>query len=446
MSAANFIQSFLKQAASTASGKVKLEQTLTFHAIIITPVEQITAWQVSHFAEAADFVTSHTEKIGIKVLLQPGVYFDKIVPYRDDLTIQVIADTDTERRVREFTAIPSVDRDVRAEGELTSLANLDAYDQINMVEYEFQLMDRGYARLRNELVGCNFSMENPGQILPLIMDSYSKGVDYGNAPAYKGMYIHHPVDNTNANAQVIIPPGTRLVDVPDYLQNKDEYGVYSKGLGSFYKQNYWWIYPLFNCNLADTHHRPIDIIRVPKDKIPTLDYTFYISDVALTVIATGDAMHRDHADIRKQNEGVGKRVIQSSAISGETGNHYTKGRSVITRADTLQEYKLSDRKNEQEYVPMDPNPTSNMAAVLSVNAYNEGEVIDVEWHNGDTGYLEPGHPLRYQYIGADDQLIIRKGVLIGYRTDYLPITTGPTPDLKRTCVLSIFLKKQAKYK
>lgn len=441
----NIIGSFLRQASLTAKHKVRLKQTLTLNAIIITPKEQIRGIQVTHFSEAADFLSNRSEKMGIKIQLRPGDYFDKIVPYRDDIIIQVVMDSDSERRIREFVGIPIVDRDLRSEGDLASLANLSAYNDISLAEYEFQLMDKGFAKLRNELVSANFAMETPGQILPYIMDRYSKAVDYGSAPKYKGIY-YPPFDNLSPVAQVLIPPQTRLIDVPSYLQNKEEYGVYSKGLGSFYKQSWWWIYPLFDCNRVDQHHRPIDIIRVPKDKLPTLDYTFYMSEVALTIISTGDAKHQDHADIRKQNQGVGKRVLQSAAIEGETGSHYTKGRSVITRADTLQEYKLSDRKNSEEYVPFDPKPTSNMSAVLSVNAFNEGEILTVEWHNGDTGYLEPGHPLRYQYIGPEDQLIIRKGVLLGYRTDYLPITAGPVPDMRRTCVLHIFLKKQNKYK
>lgn len=446
MSLESRIEGLLRQANLTAKHRLKIAENIVLQAIIITPKEQIPVISVTHFAEVGDFVSQRTDRIGIKVLLQPGVYFDRIVPYRDNLTIQVIMDTDSERKVREFVCNPMIDRDLRTEGDLSSATNLAAYDHTNMVEYEFQLMDRNYARIRNKQVNVNYQMANPGKLLPLLLDKCTKEVDMSGLPPYKGIYIHLPVDNNSVYPQVLCPAGMRLVDLPIYLQNKDEYGIYSKGLGCFYKQNYWWVYPLFNYTLVDTHHRPIDLIRVPQDKIPTLDYTFYKSDVALTIISTGDAMHSDNADIRKQNKGVGKRVIQGSAIAGETGSHYTKGRALITRADTMQEYKLSDRRNEDEYVPIVSDPTSNMCAVMSENARDEGEIIEVEWHNGDCGFLEPGHPLRYQYMGDGDVMMVRRGTLLGYRTDYLPITSAPNPVLKRTCVLTIFLKKQGKYK
>lgn len=440
------IEGFLRQAQLTDKNRIKLAQTVNLNAVLITPKAQLNVIGIEHFTEIADMISGRSERIGVKLRLQPGVYFDQIVPYRDDLTIQIFVDTDEQRLVREFVAIPINDRDLRSEGGLASIGQLGNYDNVSLATYEFQLMDKAFAKLKNVQVSENLLMANPGDVLKLVMDKYTKKVDLSNASPYKGLYIHEPIDNKNKYNQVIIPEGTRLIDVPKYLQTHNEYGIYSKGLGVFYKQNYWWIYPLYNTNLADTHHRPIDILKVPQDKIPSLEYTFYKSDVSMSIIATGEAMHSDEADIRKQNQGVGKRVVMGTAVSGQTGYHYENGRAMITRADTLQEFKLSDRRNGDEYIPIDYNPTGNLCAPLSENAINEGEIVQVEWHNGDVAYLEPGHPVRYQYIGDDDNLIIRRGVLVGYRQDYLPINNGLNPDLKRTCVLSLFLKRQAKYK
>ena len=83
---------------------------------------------------------------------------------------------------------------------------------------------------------------------------------------------------------------------------------------------------------------------------------------------------------------------------------------------------------------------------MSENAMNEGEFIEVEWHNGDVGYLEPGHPVKYQYMGEGNDMVVRKGSLLGYRQDHLPITSRLEPDMKRVCKLLLFLKRQEKYK
>jgi hypothetical protein len=339
-----------------------------------------------------------------------------------------------------------IDKDVRTESNSSIANNLDSLNETNLVEYQFQLMEKGFAKLRNVGVSNIYQMANVQDTLISVMDESTRAIELTGLDEYRGMSFFMPVDNVNNYRQIIFPSGTRLIDAPQYVQDHNEYGVYSKGLGSFYKQNQWWIYPLFNTDRVDTHPRPIDLIRVPENKIPDLDATYYRSATALTIISTGKANHRDNADIRKQNEGVGQRFINGDAIAGDTGYHYNNGRSVSTRADSMQEYKTSERRNGNEWIPINPNPTGNLMAGLSENAANEGELVTIEWRNGDTGYLEPGHPLTYQYLYDDDSVIIRKGVLLGYRTDYIPITSDIKPMLKRTTILTLFLKRQEKYK
>lgn len=442
----NQIQAFLKQASLTAKITNNPAETITIQAILITPEGQYTALGCERMVEAADFVSNSAETVQIRLRLQPSVYFDRIVKYRDDLRIQVIKDSGTDRLVTEYIGVPLVDRDVRAESNNTAAAQLDALDTTQLVAYEFQLLPPGFAEINNIPVSGIYPMSTVENVLATVMETETQKVNLTGYDKYKGMYFHRPVDNPNNYRQIIFPSGTRLKDVPRYLQNHNEYGVYSKGLGSFYKQNYWWIYPLFNTTLSDTHPRPIDIIRVPENKIPDLDHTFYRSDISMTVIACGTGTHKDRADIRKQNEGLGQRVVMGDAVAGDTGYHYNNGRAITTRADSMQEYKLSERRNGKEWTPIDLNPTGNVCAPMSVNALNEGEIVEVEWRNGDTGYLEPGHPLRYQYMHDDDTMTLRRGVLLGYRTDYIPITTQVTPMLKRTTILKIFLKRQEKYK
>lgn len=442
----NQISAFLKQAQLGAKISNKIAETVTMTVIMITPKGQYTAHGVVRFMEQADFVARRSELYQIRCRFQPGVYFDKILPYRDDLICQLIVQSETDRIMREFVAIPQTDKDVRSESNNSIGNNLDALDTTNLVPYEFQLMDKGFAKLRNLPYSNIHQMANVKDTLLAIMEEATQAVGLTGYDAYKGLSMHLPVDNPNNYRQIIIPSGTRLIDVPYYIQNHNEYGVYSKGLGAFYKQRYWWIYPLYNTNRVDTHARPIDIIRVPQNKIPDLDSTFYLSNSALTLIATGEAEHEDGKDIKKQNQGVGQRLVLGDAIAGDTGYHYNNGRAITTRADSMQEYKLSDRRNGEEWVPLNPNPTGNMMAPLSDNAKNEGEIVIVEWRNGDTGYLEPGHPLRYHYLHDDDTMVIRKGVLLGYRTDYMPITDTLAPHMKRTTKLVIFLKRQEKYK
>lgn len=443
---ANQIKNFLKQASNTAKYANNAAETVTMTVIIITPEGQYTAIGVEGFTELGDFIENRADAIQVKVRLQPGVYFNQIVPFRDDLVIQVLIDSETDKVIREFVGIPLIDKDVRSESNSTVATNLDALNEVNLVSYEFQLINKGFAKLRNIPVSNIYQMANPADVIATIMQEESQNAGMTGYEKFKGLYFHQPIDNLNKYKSISIPSGTRLMNVPLLLQTHNDYGVYTKGMCCYYKQNYWWIVPLFNTELVDTHPRPLDIIRVPENKIPDLDSTFYRSDTGMTIVAAGKSEHHDHADIRKMNQGVGQRLVMGDAVAGDTGYHYNNGRAITTRADSLQEYKLSDRRDGEEWIPLDPNPTGNLCKPFSQNAFNEGEVITVEWRNGDVGYLEPGHPVRYQYMYSEDEMIVRKGVLLGYRTDYIPITAYAKPMLKRTTILQIFLKRQAKYK
>lgn len=440
------IESFIKAAQVAAKQKNNPADTVSIDGVFITPDGQYPTLGVERFAEVADFTKDRCTTYAIRVRLQPSIYFNKLVPFRDDLEFKMITSSGTDRVIREFVAVPIVDRDVRSESNNTAATNLEALDVTELVAYEFQLIEKGFARIKNIPVGGIYPMGTPDAAIMNILERKTQELNIPGYDRYKGMYMHLPIDNTNKYRQIVIPGGTRMIDLPGILQNHPEYGVYTKGLGCFYKQNYWWIYPLFNVNLVDNHPRPVDIIRVPQNKIPTLDATFYKSDTSMTIIATGTSEHEDGADIRKQNDGVGKRVIMADAVAGDTGYHYNNGRAVTTRADKLQEYKLSDRRDGEEWIPIDRTPTGNVCKPLSENAMNEGEVVIVEWQNGDIGYLEPGQPVRFQYMYNDNEMMTRRGVLLGYRSDYKAITGYARPVLKRTTVLHIFLKRQAKYK
>lgn len=442
------IQALLRQASSTAKYAKNAAESVQIQAIFITPEGQYRALGCLGMVEIADFANkdNHSEMIQITCRFQPGIYFNKIVPFRDDLKVQLIVATGSDKLLREFVGVPLVSKDVKAEGNNTGALNLEALDVTNLVEYKFQLIDPGYAKLKNVPVSNIYQMTNIEGVIGTVMQQYTEAVGMTGSTLFKGLQFHRPIDNTNMFDSVEIPNGTKLVDVPTMLQNDNDYGVYTKGLTCFYKQNYWWVVPIFNTELVDTHPRPLEIVRVPENKIPDLDVSYYRSDVAMTIIACGRGDHTDNADIDKQNDGVGQRILLGEAVAGDTGYHYQKGRAITTRADTLQEYKLSDRRSGEEWVPLNPNPTGNLCVPMTQNAINEGEIIEVEWRNGDTGYLEPGHPLHYQYMYDETEMIVRKGVLLGYRTDYIPINAMPNPILKRTTILKIFVKRREQFK
>lgn len=433
------IDNLLNEAVRIDKNTVSAEN-LKIIFIITTPEGEYKSLGVDAFSEYGDFVSARTTDYNIKARFTPDVYINKILPFKDNLKCQVISATGIDQIVKEFIPIPTVTYDVRAEGNNSNHANIEGASQITIQGYQFQLLEVPFSKLKDIERSRSFLMANVQDVISYVIDEEMKTVELDNKDKYKGLVMEVPVDNTVSYRQILIPEGIRLINIPVYLQESEHYGVYSKGLGCYYKQNRWWIYSLYDLNKYDTHPRPIEITRLPRDKAPTLQKTFFFNENGLNIVSTGENEHIASSDINKQNTGVGNRIKDPKLISGEQGSYYNNGRAVRTRVDSLTEYQTSQRGSGEEYVPLSDTPSSNTFKYASANSANDGALLTIEWHNSDTGYLEPGAPVRYQFMGDSERMETRKGVLLGYRTDY-KVIDPMTLFMKRATKLFIFISK-----
>lgn len=432
------INKLLSQANKIDTDTKKSSVNVSYKLIFITPKGNITSLGVDKKADYADFVSEHGEDMTVGVRLQPAVYYNELIPYRDNLVAQLVADDGTQRIVKEFTAIPLDPGNVKLAGEHSQVANIVALSETSLQSYTFQLLDPVFAVLRDQIVSGITVMGNVENTLSHLLNTYTQR--YVDKLDYTGLIMESPVDNTQVYSTVIVPEGTPLIGFPTYLQMSEKYGVYSKGLGCFFKQKRWWVYSLYDTHRYKTHPAPVDIYRLPRDKVPTLDRTFFYNENGLTILATGAAEYEDLGDINKQDQGVGSRLIMPSRISGETGSYYNAGRSISTRADSMSEFQTSSRANGNNYTPVNKTPSGNPFKYASQDAANSGVILHVEWHNSDTGLLAPGVPCRYQYLN-DNNMLVRTGIVLGYRTDYTVIDPN-TLLMKRSTMLTLFLGEE----
>lgn len=430
------ISRLLEQANKVDSNNVRSSPNVKYTAIFISPVGNIKTLGVDGKADYSDFVSEHSEDMTISVRMQPSTYVNYIIPYRDNITVQLISTDGHTNVVKEYTAIPLDAGDPKLAGEHSATANIEGISANAIASYQFQLLDPTFALLRDQVVSGIVTMGNIEDSLSYILDTYTK--QYASDLPYQGLVMESPVDNTNNYSVIVIPEGTPLINYPTFLQNSDKYGVYSKGLGCFFKQYRWWVYSLYDYNRYEKHPKPVNIFRFPKDKVPTLENTFFINESGLTILSNGDAQYDDTGDIDKQDTGVGSRLILSTRITGESGSYYNAGRSISTRADSMAEFQNSERANGNNFTPVRKTPTSNPFKYSSATSIAEGTTLILEWQNSDTGYIEPGVPCRYQYMDGDT-MSVRYGIILGYRTDY-KVMEANSLLMKRSTKLIIFLK------
>lgn len=403
------------------------DRVFYLEAIVVTPEKQIELITPSAFARLSMFAVNHSDDYRLTALIQPGVYLEDILAFKEDLYIEVIEREGLKQRLRKFRAIPLGDGNPGAAGGHTTLSNLKNNDSLNLVTVTFQLLDLGFSLLRNELVSGINLMSNLHDVLHYYLTIYGKELELEDGDRFRGVDIVTPLDNEKLFKQIVIPPSTKLVKLPSFLQNNEQFGIYTTGLGSYYRAGMWYIYPLFRLGTYNTANRVLDIYRLPNNVAPTLKRTYMQdNERVLTIFSTGNSKVINNRDIEKQNVGVGKRIMSSDLITGDVGYYYNKGEAVTTREDSLSEFKTSDRKSTEEYITLEATPTNNLCKNLTINSFNEGYILEIQWDNSNSALITPGSPLRYFYVEQDSKIVYVEGTLLSIRSEYVKDNVNPS--------------------
>jgi hypothetical protein len=433
-------------AHANAIDAVGVERVFTVDAMIVTPTEQIPLLIPNGFACLSLFGPahgggiSHSDNARIKAQIQPGVYMRKVLPSKDNLFIEVTERVGITQIMRRWRAVPLGDANPEMQGGNSSLADLSTKDETNMITVTFQLFETGYALLRNELVADTLLMTTLKDLLHGILTQYGSNLSLTGADAFKGVNIEEPVDNARVFSHVAIPAAVPLVKLAMWLQEHDEFGFYSTGLGCYYRKGMWWIYPLYRTGRYEKAPKVLNVYRVPEDVIPSLKRSYYLEGKVLTVLSTGGGATKDGSDIKKQNVGTGKRIITADAAMAETGVYYNKGQAMTTRADSLSEYQTSKRASGEEMMAYHAEPTNNICKHLSENARNDGNLVQVAWHNSDASLIEPGMAVRYFYMSGSNNLVYKEGTVHFIKSEWqMDTQSAGQPTFREKALLGLFI-------
>lgn len=430
----------LAQAKETAKESKPVNFMLS--GVIITPDNHIDIPRILSIVLTSDFYSgeSHADSYIMDVSISPGIYQKQIAIYKDDLVIDLIETRGIQRTLRRLRAVPLVETDPTIGGANTVFSDLSSLDDQNLITIQFQLFDLGYEKIRNVPVNTNFLAATLDNVVHFMLSKEIKDLELKGTNQIKAIDIESPIDNPKVYRSVTVPPGLMLVDIANYFQKADGFGFYTRGLGSYYKNKIWFVYPLCKSGRYGKVGWSLDILKFPADAMPTVEDSYFVSKTGnhVTILSTGDADHSDNSDIDFQNEGQGKRLISEDAIAGDVGYYQNAGRVVKTRLDSVTEYKTNNRKSKVNRVNIDPTPTSNIYREISKSVFNAGDILTIEWHNSDPDVLYPGMPLRYYYM-VGNKLRVREGTLFAAISNDQMVNVQFKGTFKRATRLMIFL-------
>lgn len=434
------IQNLIDQ-ANRING-TKPDRVFNTEVMIITPVKQIPMILPSGFATRSDFANKHVDDHRVVGQLQPGVYLNEVLPHKTNLFIEVVRRQGYEQVVKRYRAIPLEDADPEILGNNSGFADLAAKDDINITTVYFQLLETGYAILRNKQVADIHVMAKLDDVIRTHFDEYGAQLPENGPDSYKGVDVEYPFDNSRVFKQVVIPAAVPLFQLPDWIQKHDEFGFYSTGLSAYYRKGQVFVRPLFKRGRYTTARRVLDIYRLPENVFPTLTHSYFVQGKTITVLSTGASESTSGEDIDRLNEGSGARIISSDSVSLDTGYYYSKGQALTTRGDSLSEFKTSNRASGEELIPYLSTPTSNLCRQLTKNAYRDGIEVKVPWHNSDKELIEPCMSVRYFYMSGSDKMVYKEGTVLAIQSEDQKESQGLDIKFREHSVLTLFLSKE----
>lgn len=388
-------------------------------AELVNGTQVIDVFRVTTMTLFADYETDYTTEMLINLAMNRGVYNTVIQASPDNLTINLIItfceeNKDPEIKRMTLRAFPKSTGDERITQNHDSQLNQQAYASLEMGVYAFQLLDLAMEQMRMMQVGGVYPSTKPSAVLRVILGGMSGGVELPLEQKPLGLDVWEP-DIDDPKGHVIVKQGIPLTDIAGYLQH--HYGLYNTGIGYFYHNQYWHVWPLYNNKRFDLTDRTATVINVPRNKFPSMERTFEQRGNSIVILATGEVKMLDSTNRDQYNTGNGTRVAKSSGISGSSGLVTDKGKTLVSRGDTNMEFLTANRKTGVNMVPTMGEITDNVSRAVSRNAQTNGVYVQFTWENANPLALYPGMPVKFMYL-KDAVVKTRYGSIVKAESSY----------------------------
>lgn len=400
-----------------------------------------------------DYEKQYTDEEYISLQVGYTTYKDYILPYLDNLTVELIRKpTDTLGGVLK-------DRPVKIKtfnGYIIDPPNLNMIQstrgkedrEINeasgFVNIHLQLLDKLIDEMRVEDLSGPYRRSNVENVLMSAMSAKMPPNATGEllkSKAYEGLKGVDivPVHNTTLYEHLIVPVGTKTQKLAGYLQR--EKGVYGTGIGRFYQNQRWFIYPLFSHDRFTDTKKRMTIYNVPKGELLSPERSFSKRGEELFVLGTGDKITIDTSESTAMNVGTGVRFVKADSLID--GMVDVKGNKALPKVkDTNKTISITNRQNEINNLPLiSRRVTNNPYPELSEMCRAKGLYLSLLWENAKPELLYPGMPIKVVY---EVQGVIKEafGTLLGVKIKEAPATAKIQDNLYLTnCRLVIHINK-----
>lgn len=371
-----------------------------------------------------DYIANAGDELRVTLLLSLGLWSKSIFPYRTELEISIIKEplievgdeenTEEEIITKRYIATPNPDQMPVIDGRDINKLNESELDLLNIFQIEFQLHDKVAYQLRLVTCGGVFRRVTGEQVVKYLLAKESKELTKSDDDdAFKGVDFIE-CNNKDEREHLIIPNGTNLVDVPVYVQ-KHAGGLYSTGIGSYYQDKHWFVYPLWDTQRYDKAVKTIKIVKVPVSRFTGIERSYRQEGDTLYMLATSNSEITDDNYTGFTETGNGTRFSDSRRFIRDFVE-VKDNKAVAKREKNNHEFLFVDRGDIKNAVfTAKKRINSNPYVHRSQLAGKKGQLFNFVWENSNPDLLFPAMMCKIHYFDSDE-LMELNGVLLASNT------------------------------
>lgn len=358
----------------------------------------------------ANYEGNYADEILIVLAMPAGTFFKRIYPYQGAIDITLIRKPKYESGIggvvqekistEVYTATLIDTGSPIIDGNTRNTPTEENLNLTSITDVTFQLINKSLEQLRLISVGGIYRGGTVEDVVKNILTSSSKIKYIDNTRSFKGVQMVPP-SNKKARDHVVIPQGTMLMDVPDHI-NKHCGGFYSTGLGYYFQNDFWYLYPTFDTTRFNTADETLTIINVPPRKFPGVERTYRKNGRNLTILGTGSVKYSDSSDVDQLNDGNGVRFASADKFM----NGFTKtenNKTVASRGKNNSEFVTQERDNKNNNVRLSGNAiTANPMMEYARLARRQGGLLTMVWEHSNPTLITPGMVGKIMYLDGED--------------------------------------------
>ena len=366
-----------------------------------------------------DYESKYADEIIVTIAISGGMYAVDIYPYKDMLEITLSAspigevsnsnDSNKSIQTERYSATLIDTGNPVIEGNNRFTPTKDALDLTGTHEVSFQLVNKAVQQMRLISVGGIYRKVLAGDVIKTILTNETKKIKVDGARLPIGVDIV-PGYNTNVREHILIPQGTKLVDVPEYIHSKCG-GVYAAGFNYYMQGDYWYVYPTYDLSRVAKASSVLTVINVPPHKFPSIERTYRKNGKSVVILATGEVKFRDGSEVQQLNAGNGVRFADANNFIGGFGKT-VNNKTTLSRGSNNSEVTAQTRANGINNVPLSSNAiNANPYLEYSKLARNNGAILAFVWENSLPSLITPGAMVKIHYLN-NDVINVIEGVIL----------------------------------